>query len=123
MALPFFGFDPAQLLWAALLPLVCILLLRHKKRTEELLGKAAAAYGLIWFTYQVVRVTAFPHTRDGWLVPGMKTFLVFLLLELAWAKIHPARDEEVPTSLVRALYIAAALVSFIGVVLSFLGRV
>jgi hypothetical protein len=122
MTLPL-GFDLAQLLWSALIPLVFFLLLRHKKRLQELLGKALAAYCLAWVTYEIVRPAAFPRARDGWLVLGVKTFVVFLLLELAWGKIHPARDEDAPSSLVLALYIALALVSFIGVVLSFLGRV
>ena len=87
------------------------------------MGKALAAYGLAWVTYEIVRAAAFSHTRDGWLLLGVKTLVVFLLLELAWSKIHPAREEAAPSSLVLFLYIALALVGFIGAVLSFLGRV
>lgn len=118
-----FGFDLAQLLWSILIPLVFLLLLRHKKRLQELLGKALVVYGLAWITYEVVRIAAFPHTKDGWLMLGIKTFVAFLLLELAWGKVHPAREELAPTSLVLFLYVVLALVGFIGVVLSFLGRI
>lgn len=119
----FFGIDLVQQLWAGLAPLVLyLLLIRHRERVQELLKKALIVYLLAWFTYEVVRAVALPQARDSWLVLGMKTFLVFVLLELTWEKIHPPAGEEVPSSLTRALYIILGLAGFIGVVLSFLGR-
>lgn len=118
-----YGIDLVQQLWAGLVPLVFFLLFKYDKaRTLELLNKALVVYVLAWLTYEIVRLVALPHTRDNWLVLGVKVFFVFVLMEMAWSTIHPAVEDEIPSSLVKVLYAVGALAGFIGVVLSFLGR-
>ena len=113
--------DLVQLLWALLLPIVFLLLLREKRRGGELLLKAVIVYGLAGGAYEIIRLSALTRTRDNWLVLGVKVFLVFLLLELAWGQIHPPEQEESPPTFVQVLYAIGSLIGFVGVVLSFLG--
>lgn len=116
-----FPLDLIQQCWAALVPLVILLLLKQEERIRELLKKALIAYGLGWITYELVRLTAYSTARDNLFVLDVKVFLTYIFLELAWKRIHPDEDEDVPALLIQAFYVLGAIVSFVGVVLSFLG--
>jgi hypothetical protein len=114
--------DFVQVLWAALLPVVVLLVRREERRLDGLLLKALIVYCLGYIAYEAIRLSVFPQTRDNWLVLGTKVFLVFLLLELAWEQIHPPEHEETPPVAIQVLYALGGIIGFIGVLFSFLGR-
>ena len=123
MTLPL-GFDLSQLLWSLLIPLgfaIAVVQIEHAAHARIFVPFVLGLTVLSWITYEIVRCTLFPHSKDAWgqLVP--RVLVLWVGLYALWKEVHP-QDEEggLARPWIAFLYSGYFLGAFFGVLFSLL---
>jgi hypothetical protein len=118
------GFAVIDLLWQVVFLAPFILLLFHKEKLFRLFLIGVSAYVIGDIIYQLVRIMAFPHSSDHWMIMGPRVIAVAFLGKIAEERLIPHEKDrggaEYTPMVVRVLYAGSFLFGLTLLAVSFI---
>ena len=114
-----FGFDLAQLLWSLLIPIgfgIAVIQIEHAAHARIFVPIVLGLTVLSWIAYEIVRCTAFAHSKDGWGLLVPRVIVLWVGLYALWKEVHPQDEEsKLERPLVAFLYVGYFLSTFFSI--------
>src|SRR5690242_9257986 len=91
-----YGFDLAQLIWSVLIPVgfgIAVIQIEHANHARIFVAFVLSLTVLSWIAYEIVRLLAYPHSKDSWGLLVPRVIVLWVGLYALWREVHP-QDEE-----------------------------